>query len=212
MSEPISALLKNSSRPAHQDAENSGFIVKLMRGQLNLDAYKKYLINMAWLYAALEKQASTGAPLATTEPIWDSRLDRVESITQDLVNLGVSDWASTTKPTSAMQSYIEHLESLEGRSDLRLVAHHYTRYLGDLSGGQAIAALVARHYQAMPEQLNFYNFTKIDDVVRYKEHYRSALDAIDVKGPELETLVAEVKLAFEFNQKVFEDLDAQLAA
>jgi heme oxygenase len=212
MSEPISTLLRNSSRPAHQDAENSGFIVKLMRGQLNLDAYKNYLINMAWLYTALEKQASSGAPLTTTETIWDSRLERVESITQDLANLGVSDWKLTTKPTRAMQSYIEHLESLDGRSDLRLVAHHYTRYLGDLSGGQAIAALVARHYQVLPEQLNFYNFTKIDDLVRYKEQYRSALDGIKVQGPELETLVEEVKLAFEFNQKVFEDLDDQLAA
>jgi len=212
MTEPISSVLRNSSRPAHTEAENSGFIVKLMRGQLNLDAYKKYLVNMAWLYAALEEQSSTGAPRPTTELIWDSRLERLESITQDLENLGVSDWATTTKPTSAMQSYITHLKALDGRSDLRLVAHHYTRYLGDLSGGQAIAALVARHYRAMPEQPNFYNFTKIEDVVRYKERYRSALDAIDVQGPELETLVAEVKLAFEFNQKVFEDLDAQLAA
>jgi heme oxygenase len=212
MTEPISSVLRNSSRPAHTDAENSGFIVKLMRGQLNLEAYKKYLINMAWLYAALEKQSSTGAPRPTTELIWDSRLERLESITQDLENLGVWDWTSTTKPTTAMQSYINHLESLDGRSDLRLVAHHYTRYLGDLSGGQAIAALVARHYAATPEQLNFYNFTRIDNLVRYKEHYRSALDAIDAKDQELETLVAEVKLAFEFNQKVFEDLDDQLAA
>ena len=105
-----------------------------------------------------------------------------------------------------MKSYIAHLESLQGKADPRLVAHHYTRYLGDLSGGQAIASLVARNYQATPDQLTFYKFDEIDDLVRFKESYRTNLDSLELSNDQVVELVSEVRLAFEFNQKVFEDL------
>lgn len=202
----IAETLKTASRPQHQSAENSTFIMQLMRGQLDLEAYSKYLTNLAWLYQALETKVIEGQAFASSEPLWDARLNRLESITQDLAALGVSDWQSTTRPSSAMASYIEHINSLEGKSDFRLVAHHYTRYLGDLSGGQAIAALVARHYGATDEQLSFYRFSDIDDLVRYKEGYRENLDNLEISPEEIEILVTEVQLAFEFNQKVFEDL------
>jgi heme oxygenase len=202
----IAELLKQASRPQHTAAENSDFITQLMRGQLNLQAYTKYLTNLAWLYEALEEQTAHGAALEGSASIYDERLNRLDSITADLEALGVNDWKATTKPSSAMVSYIEHIRSLEGKSDLRLVAHHYTRYLGDLSGGQAIAALVGRHYGATPDQLSFYNFAEIEDNVRFKEAYRDNLDGLTLNDEELNLLVQEVQLAFEFNQKVFEDL------
>jgi heme oxygenase len=202
----IAEKLKQASRPQHEAAENSTFITQLMRGQLDLAAYTKYLTNLAWLYEALETKCVEGEPLETSEPIWDARLNRIDSITADLEALGVNDWKNTTKPSRAMASYIEHINSLTGRDDLRLIAHHYTRYLGDLSGGQAIAALVGRHYGATQDQLNFYRFAKIEDNVRFKESYRSNLDSLELSENEVDELVREVQLAFEFNQKVFEDL------
>lgn len=202
----IAQLLRESSRPQHQKAENSGFIVQLMRGELTVADYAKYLTNMAWLYETLEAKIAEGAPLPSSEAIWDPRLDRLQAITDDLEALGVQDWKRTTKPSSAMASYIKHIASLDGKSDHRLIAHHYTRYLGDLSGGQAIAALVSRHYGVTQDQLNFYRFTQINDLVRFKETYRESLDALDIGEEQIEDLVREVQLAFEFNQKVFEDL------
>ena len=202
----ISQLLKDSSRTQHDQAETSKFIVELMRGQLNLDSYKRYLTNLAWLYLALEAKIQEGEPVATSEELWDARLSRLNSITSDLEALGVPDWQQTTSPSSAMKSYIEHINKLDGKADPKLIAHHYTRYLGDLSGGQAISALVARHYGASQEQLSFYRFTEIEDLVRYKEHYRRVLDGLQLSKKQIDDLVNEVQLAFEFNQKVFEDL------
>jgi heme oxygenase len=202
----IAEIIKNASRPQHKEAEGSTFIMDLMQGKLSLEAYAKYLTNLAWLYESLEAKVRTGAAFASSEGLWDEKLDRLDAITQDLEALGIHDWKNTTKPSSAMASYIEHINSIEGKSDLRLVAHHYTRYLGDLSGGQAIAALVGRHYGATQEQLNFYRFTKIEDIVRYKDSYRSALDSLEISSEQIEELVQEVQLAFAFNQRVFEDL------
>lgn len=204
----IAETLKLASRPQHESAENSSFITALMRGALDLAAYKKYLINLAWLYEALEAKVAEGDAFDSSESLWDTRLNRLDAITSDLEALGVANWRTETKPSNAMLSYIEHLASLQGKSDLRLVAHHYTRYLGDLSGGQAIAALVARHYGATAEQLSFYRFSEIDDLVRYKEAYRSKLDGLQLNETQLQDLVAEVQKAFAFNQRVFEDLAA----
>ena len=204
----IAETLKTASRPQHESAESSTFITALMRGALDLEAYKKYLINLAWLYEALEAKVAQGEAFSSSEPLWDSGLNRLDSITRDLEALGVADWRLETKPSNAMASYIAHLDELQGKSDLRLIAHHYTRYLGDLSGGQAIAALVARHYGATAEQLSFYRFAEIDDLVRYKEAYRANLDSLSLDDVQIQVLVDEVKKAFEFNQRVFEDLAA----
>lgn len=208
---PLSSLLRESSRSQHSEAENSTFVVRLMKGELSLEAYTAYLSNLAHLYQALEKQARTGTPFPTSSELWDSRLERLDAITSDLTQLGISDWAASTSPSGNMARYIEHLNSLDGRADFRLVAHHYTRYLGDLSGGQAISALVARHYGASPEQLSFYRFTGINDLVRFKEHYRAQLDGLDLLAEQTKTLVAEVQRAFVFNQSVFEELGSSAA-
>jgi len=207
--QPISTLIRESSKPQHKEAESSGFIVELMRGQLNVDAYKTYLVNLAWLYLALESKIQQGEPAPSTEELWDERLNRLQSISRDLAALGIENWQETTSPSQSMQSYIDHINSLDGKSDHKLIAHHYTRYLGDLSGGQAIAALVARHYGVSRDQLNFYSFTEIEDLVRYKEHYREVLDSLQFSQKQIEELVEEVQLAFRFNQRVFEDLGSE---
>jgi heme oxygenase len=76
----------------------------------------------------------------------------------------------------------------------------------EAEAGQAIAALVARHYSATPAQLSFYRFGDIDDIVRYKEAYRGHLDGLDLTPEESATLITEVQLAFTMNQRVFDEL------
>jgi heme oxygenase len=206
VSTPLSRLMRESSQQQHQEAESSPFAAALMRGELSLGDYTTYLVQLAWLYDALERQVANGVARPTSEPLWDSRLNRLDAITADLAELGIVDWRETTAPSSSMATYIAHLDSLSGRADVRLVAHHYTRYLGDLSGGQAIAALVARHYGATPAQLSFYRFDDIDNIVRYKESYRGHLDGLDLTPEESATLITEVQLAFTMNQRVFDEL------
>ena len=49
------------------------------------------------------------------------------------------------------------------------VAHHYTRYLGDLSGGQAIGRLMKRHFGFETNGILFYLFDQIADPKAFKE-------------------------------------------
>lgn len=201
------ALVRGATAAQHRDAETRSFITKLMGGELSLEAYTHYLAQLAYVYRALEaRQPRPGDPHLIT----DSRLARVSAIESDLAALGARDWESAHPALSATQAYVDRL--IEIADDVpRFLAHHYTRYLGDLSGGQAIAALVARHYGATDEQLSFYRFDGIESPVTFKRGYREALDALDFDAEQDHALVDEAKRAFEFNAAIFEALDGVAA-
>lgn len=205
----IAARLREATAPEHRDTETRGFITRLMGGELDLAAYTAYLAQYAYVYRALEARSpQPGDPEFLTDP----GLIRLPSIESDLANLGAADWQQTHPALPATAEYVAHLDGIDAADLPRYVAHHYTRYLGDLSGGQAIAALVARHYSAAENQLAFYRFETIDSPVRYKRAYREGLDALPFTEEESQVLFAEAKRAFVFNGAIFEALGAQTPA
>ncbi|WP_327785624.1 biliverdin-producing heme oxygenase [Arthrobacter sp. 18067] len=104
------------------------------------------------------------------------------------------------------QAYAAQLAALGPTSATYLMAHHYVRYLGDLSGGQIISALVQRHYGLTPEGLNFYAFKEIGKIKPYKDAYRARLDATDFSAAERSEILNYAAEAFETNRQVFVDL------
>jgi heme oxygenase len=145
--------------------------------------------------------------------VFDTRLHRSAAIEADLAALGIEDAAVSHPPLPATARYAAHLLALAGSphrldSTVRYLAHHYTRYLGDLSGGQAVAALVARHYGAAEHQLAFARFPGLGPVVEAKRRYRDRLNAVPLDATEVDELVREVRLAFAFNSAIFDELAA----
>ncbi|SEJ52458.1 heme oxygenase (biliverdin-producing) [Demequina mangrovi] len=201
----LASRLRDATAPEHRDTENRGFITRLMGGELDLAAYVRYLAQYTHVYRALEARAAQpGDPGFLA----DEALRRVPSMESDLVALGAADWEAAHAPLPATQAYVDHLHAIAAQDVPRYVAHHYTRYLGDLSGGQAIAKLVARHYGATDAQLGFYRFEEIDSPVRYKRAYREQLDALDLDAEQEAVLIAEAKSAFHLNGAIFDALGA----
>lgn len=193
----LSKAVREASQLAHTSAERSPFMGALMKGEVGADAYRDYLTQLAPIYEALEAWDDKRNPW----PLFDRRLDRFERIICDIESLGGSALVC-----DVTIEYAEHIKSLVEANDwVRLLAHHYTRYLGDLSGGQAIAALVTRNLMIPPNFLSFYEFDCIEDKVRYKETYRENLDTL-VPTEEHQKFIDEVILAFDYNQKIFNAL------
>ena len=205
----LAARLREATTIEHQDTENRGFVTRLMGGELDLDAYTRYLAQYAYVYRALERRPpQPGDPAFLSHPA----LPRFASIASDLEHLGAGDWEARHPALPATQAYVDHLDTLDHADVPRYLAHHYTRYLGDLSGGQAIAALVARHYGASADQLAFYRFEQIDSPVRFKREYRDGLDALTFTPTQEAALIVEAKGAFGFNAAIFEALGEQSPA
>lgn len=165
-------------------------MVSLMKGDLPSDAYFDYIAQLAPIYEALEKWEGK-------LPFFDRRLDRFERIIADL------EYVGTRVVLNETIAYVKHIKKIiRLKDEVRLVAHHYTRYLGDLSGGQAIGTLVARNLSIPPNFLSFYDFDDIKDRVRYKETYRENLDTV-IDPKDYDRFIQEVILAFEYNKKIF---------
>ena len=207
----VAALIKAASADDHRATESRGFISLLMGGELDLAAYTRYLAQYARVYEALESRADGGPA------VFHSRLRRFARIESDLVALGAADWRTRFPALPSTARYADHLRRLVASTDsldnvARYLAHHYARYLGDLSGGQAIAVLMARHYGATPEQLGFYDFAELGSPVHAKREYKERMNALELDAEAVDALTAEVLLAFRFNGAIFDELLAERGA
>lgn len=199
----IALRIRDASAEEHRATENSAFITALMAGELSLTDYARYLAQYAWIYEALESRPSRPDDFA----LFDQRLRRLPSIESDLAHLGAADWRSAHPPLPSTSAYAAHLRQLVlARDDVRYLAHHYTRYLGDLSGGQIIARLLQRHYGASDAQLSFYAFDDIENLVLFKRAYRGLINEYPFAGGDVDILTAEVLLAFRANGVIFAEL------
>jgi heme oxygenase len=93
------------------------------------------------------------------------------------------------------------------------VGHHYTRYIGDLSGGQ-ILKNIAQKAMNLGEHdgLRFYEFDAIPDEKGFKTNYRSVLDNLPIDQAMADRIVGEANEAFHCNMKMFQELEGNLVA
>ena len=197
--------IKASSDAAHAEAENAPFISSLMAGSLTQVSYRDYLAAFLPIYKAMESLLHERNESQILGYFNHKALDRSEYIAHDLATLNAilgSEFDGTS--LHSVKNYLQRLGS--EISDARLLAHHYIRYLGDLSGGQAISKLVSRHYSISDDALTFYNFTNIGDAVYYKKRYRDLLNLAPLTSEEKSEFLDEVTHLYRLSTDIFIEL------
>ena len=111
-------------------------------------------------------------------------------------------WPSPLASTRAYVSRVREASSWAGG----YVAHHYTRYLGDLAGGQVVRRLLKDTYDVEGPGALFYHFDGIASVPAFRTRYRALLDSAPWDTTERTRIVNEVGIAFEFNIAVLTEL------
>jgi len=203
---PFSVRIRNATMTAHRAAERKQFVHRLMRGQLPIDGVADLMVQHHAIYRALEETGNGLADDAVVGPFVGAELRRVPRIEADLANLAGADWSERFGTRPATRAYVELIRS-SGAARARFVAQHYTRLLGDLSGGQAIRRTLERHYgERLAGALSFYDFD-IDDMDAYKDAYRARLDDAPWTDVELDTFIAETNRAYDANSAMFVELD-----
>ncbi|ATV79590.1 Heme oxygenase [Corynebacterium pseudotuberculosis] len=200
----LAAELKESTAKAHSDAEHSSFMSDLIEGRLDAEAFIR-LQEQAWLiYNALEEAADVVRAEGFATDILDPLLNRSEILAQDINNFhGDDQWQNDLIASPAVRDYVTRLNQIRDEANgPALVAHHYVRYLGDLSGGQIIARMMGRHYGVEEESLQFYSFKGIDKLKVYKDNYRKNLDDLLLSADEVDQMLEEASAAFTYNQRV----------
>jgi heme oxygenase (biliverdin-producing, ferredoxin) len=202
----LSAAMREGSQKQHDAAERSPFIRELLHGNLNEDAYVDYLLRLRVVYAALEDAVRIHRDDPLVAVVYDPALERLPAIDADLHRWAGDPPRKLNSP--AADAYGGRLENTD--SGGALLAHHYTRYLGDLSGGRVIGRALDRVFNLGGVGLALYDFPMRPKP--YKDAYRARLDALDLQTEQFDEVVSEVQIAFRLNQALFDELAGNLAA
>ncbi|HCT81278.1 MAG TPA: hypothetical protein DGT23_32875 [Micromonosporaceae bacterium] len=187
----------------HSSAEQSDFLSDLTKGRLTIEAHIALTAQHYFIYRALEDAAAT-----TKSPFHSPALTRLPSLEADLEHLAGAGWRDRYQKVLATEEYVARLDEIAYTWPGGFVAHHYNRYLGDLSGGQFVARAIAEAYGLTlgSPGLLFYSFPQIADPQAVKAEYRSRLDSANWDELERSRIVDEVKLAYRLNIDVLSDL------
>ncbi|MCR2828502.1 biliverdin-producing heme oxygenase [Microbacterium sp. zg.Y909] len=208
MSEPIafSTALRERSTGAHSGSESAGFMADLIKGDGTREDYIALVAQHWFIYEALEAATERMKADPVASVFISDRLTRLPALEADLEFLLGADWRTQIQPLPTTQRYVERIRAVGATWAGGFVAHHYTRYLGDLSGGLFIGRLMARRFGFETNGIGFYLFDAIADPKAFKDVYREQLDAAPWDDAEKERVIAEVLQAYRFNTELFEDL------
>ncbi|GAA2974943.1 biliverdin-producing heme oxygenase [Actinokineospora diospyrosa] len=204
--EGFAARLRTGTRAEHERAERSAFVEALLGGALGREAYAGLLAQSYLFYGVLEDATESwrGDPVVGGFVI--DGLARRAALEQDLAYLIGAHWRDEVRALPATQSYVDRLTEVCFTDRGAFVAHHYTRYLGDLSGGQVIRRRMQETYGLADDGVRFYVFDQVAKPKPFRDHYRGLLDGAPWRAGEREALVQEANVAFRLNRAVFDDL------
>lgn len=204
LSTPLSVAMREGSRHEHEQAEGTDFVSDLLAGRAPRHQYAAYLARLRDVYAALEQAVRDHRDDPAVAQVHDETLCRGEALDADL-----DFWwpgADRTSGSPAADRYRERIERARSTPAL-LVAHHYTRYLGDLSGGRMLAQAMRRSYEGLDRGgLAFYEFDAVPKPVAYKRAYRDRLDGLRLTPPLRTAMVEEVRSAFRLNHALLDEV------
>lgn len=216
----LARALKHGTQSAHRTIERVALVRSFLRGAIDRGTYARLLFNLRRVYIQLE----AGLTLHRAHPLLGRLylpvLFRQRELERDLQALcahGVPAPAPSggggEAGSAATDRYCQRLAHLTEEDPALLIGHFYTRYLGDLSGGQILRRLLAPVLSLPPgEGLRFYDFAGYPDTAPLRDEVRQRLDslAVDPTGPLGQRLVDEARHAFALNQALFEELDGSL--
>ena len=203
--------LREGTTKSHSMAENVSFVKSFLGGVVDKNSYRQLVANLYFVYCAIEEEILLNKDHPSIKPIYFTELNRKISLSQDLEYYYGSDWLNLVEPSYATKIYVERIHNIGRQQPELLVAHAYTRYLGDLSGGQILKKIARGAMNLSDERgTKFYDFDQIKDEKLFKNQYRAALDSIPLSDDQIKNIVAEANISFTLNMKMFEELNSSI--
>ncbi|CAJ0934172.1 unnamed protein product [Ranitomeya imitator] len=162
-----------------------------------------------YTYSALEEELDRNKENPAIAPLYfPQELHRAEALQKDVTYFYGEDWKDTIQCSEATQAYVDRIRHLGRHKPELLVAHAYTRYMGDLSGGQVLKKVAQRalHLPNTGEGIQFYMFDDVTNAHKFKQLYRARLNTLELNAEVKKGMVEEAKKAFQFNMQLFEEL------
>lgn len=218
---PLSRRLRNVSFGGHEkeneefDGAPGDFYMGILTGgltneQVGMNVFLHYLI-----YTELEAAAKAQLEANPDFVFYFPELDRVPALERDLEYWLGSDWENKVHTTENAEVYVARIREVCYDSVPMFVAHQYTRYLADLSGGQFIGRKFRQAYNLndTPNHAGaeFHDFPEIQGTPQdFKDHYRDVLDDYPFSEEDKRAIEDEVRYCYLLNNRMAADLEEEL--
>ena len=208
MTTQFSKEIKEGTKKSHSAAENTKFVASFLKGVLDPEEYRKLITNFWYVYETMEERLQeTNDPFVNEIKKWNVLLFRTAFIQRDLRYYYGPMWREKQIPTEACNKYCYRINEIAEKDPYLLIAHHYTRYIGDLSGGQILKGIAKKALNPREgEGLHFYDFPLIEDAKAFKTEYRSTLDNLKLSREQKDALIEEANYAFKLNMDMFNEM------
>lgn len=216
LEDSFSKKLKEGTKEAHRAAENVHFVREFIKGRVARPIYQMMVKDLYHVYRALEDACEA----CRDEPLFGPmhfpiELARLASLEADMEFYFGAGWRTDPRcePSAAATAYVERLREVARSSPALLLAHSYTRYLGDLSGGRVLMRVAVKTMGLDEDSgrgTRFYRFEHIPDARAFKKAYRAALDALPISAELASAIVEEANAAFRLNMQLFRHLDERM--
>ena len=212
----LASQLREGTKHSHTMAENTAYMKCFLKGIVEKEPFRKLLANLYFVYTTLEAELLRHREHPVVGLIYFPELNRKASLEKDLAFYYGDNWQSQIAPSEAGKIYVDRIKEISNSEPALLVAHSYVRYMGDLSGGQALKNIVRSALSLPPDRgTNFHQFDAFPSVEArrgFKGRYRDALNSLPVDNELIEKIVAEANDAFALNRDVMHALEPEVKA
>ena len=203
---PLTEALRDRARPRAGAQDADEFMTALVTGRGCRDDYVALVAQHYFIYRAIEAATERMAVDPVAARFIDPHLTRLPAIEADLDFLVGAGWRDVVRPLASTAAYVERIEQVASVWVGGFIAHHYTRYLGDLSGGRLLRSLLQRQFGFDTNGVGLYLFAEIAEPRLFCSTYREALDQVPWDDDERARVVAEVEHAYRLTTDVFAEL------
>jgi heme oxygenase len=211
MSHNLALKLRTGTQQAHTNAENVGFMKCFLKGAIDRNCFTQFLSNLYFVYTELETAIAQHQQHPIISQIYFPQLNRQIALEKDMVFYYGSEWLKIIRPGTSALNYMTRIRQIAAREPVLLIGHAYTRYMGDLSGGQMLQKIAQTALNLSGyEGTYFYTFEQIPDKKNFKDGYRQALDSLPIDDRTADKIVVEANHAFHLNMLMGQELEASL--
>lgn len=167
--------------------------------------FQLVMASLYHIYVALEEEIERNKENPVYTPLYfPEELHRRAALEQDMAFWYGPRWQEAIPYTQATKRYVQRLQEVGRAEPELLVAHAYTRYLGDLSGGQVLKKIAqkALNLPSSGEGLAFFTFPNIASATKFKQLYRSRMNTLEMTPEVRQRVLDEAKTAFLLNIQV----------
>lgn len=202
----LALMLDDGTRKSHSVAESTQFVTGFFKGLGDKKSFSELATSLYFIYDAMET-AFDAMEDGNVKQLDFPELRRLPALQNDMEFFFGPQWQESIKPSPATIRYCDQIRRVAAEDPYLLIGHQYSRYVGDLFGGQMMGGMAVRTL-GLKEGTGtaFYVFKDIPDSKAFIQKWYSTLNDLELNQAQKKAIVDEANVVFRLNIDVFEEL------